>query len=178
MKKIYLLVGLIACSTNVYSQLAEPVVEKDSTSNVWIQFATGPAYYEGGDNAASFFFSFNKRWNQHLMITRLAVFSELFSGYSDVGVMYGYLITLPENTFHVTVSTGLSYVTGQGTSIGLFGGGSSSHNYFNGMGIPYQLSANLKLSKYWGFGATWMGNINRDAVLNGVAVGFQIGDLK
>lgn len=178
MKIVYLFVGWILISMTVSSQTLDDVVEKDSSSNAWIQFASGPAYYHGGDDAASFFLSFNKRWNQDLMIIRLAGFSEFFTGYSDFGIMYGYLITEPNAKRHVSVSMGISYITAHGTSFGLFGGRSGSYTYYKGMGVPYQVTASWKLGKYWGFGANWIGNLNRETILNGVTVGFQLGDLK
>lgn len=174
--KTLMLIGLLFISGTALAQDFDSH-SKDSSSNSWVQLGFGPAFYNGGEQATTGLLMVTKRFGQNLYSLRAALFTELFSGYSDFGFMYGRIIPTANESFNLSAHAGISSVSKSGTNFGLFGGPSGSERLFRGVGVPLQVQGYYKLSKYWSLSAAWMGNINSDAMLSGFGFGFQFGDL-
>jgi hypothetical protein len=177
MKHALFLLGFFLVSSSVFARDLKPA-PKDTTANAWFQFSGGQLYYDGLNKAISGSFIFTKRHKRNLYSLRLAGYGGLFTSFSDIGFMYGYLISKQEEQLHFSIHSGISRIEEKGTSIGLFGGGSGSYTVHEGVGFPVLVNLGAKLGRQFGLGISYMGNLNSHMNIHSYNLSFFLGDLK
>lgn len=153
---------------------------QDSTQTTlsWFSFEGGigvqPEYEDPGAGK----FGFDIQIKRHLIRIHMAGVGGVFRSHSEMGLLYGRVLTPLDSKFMGALSTGISYVSNSQTQFGLFGGPSGSTSTFQGPGLPIQASFHYRILKFMAIGGTSFINLNRDQNFGGITIGIHLGKFR
>lgn len=173
-KKILLILLLIGFS------ITSSIKAQEKRGNVsWFDLGLGPGLIVGEELGFSGLFGTSFRFKRHILSVRMAGVSKFLGvGYGDLGILYGISFMPDESDFFASMNTGISWVIQSQTEFNIFGGNGNTKKLYNGVGVPFQLSLNQRLSDEFGMGVIYYGNINPSNFFGGLLFSIQLGSLR
>ncbi len=109
------------------------------------------------------------QFGRHLVSARGALATVLLVTFSDVGLLYGRVLS--EGSFFASVGAGVAYV--EGLDVGLFG---DNDELFATIGLPLEVQLFVRPFRFIGVGIYGFANINPEQNFTGATFSVQIGN--
>ncbi len=153
---------------------------QDSTNKVfsWINIESGIGFHSDYKSPVAGKIGWQTQIDNHLITVYSGALGKGLSFYSEIGILYGRILTPLDSKFMTAASLGYSHVSDSQPQFSLFGGPTGPTSTFQGIGIPVQINIQYRFFKYLSIGATVFANINDGSNFGGVTFGILLGKFR